>query len=64
LIKETNENKEFKSKIGRECSCTLEIMDKESSLRQIICLGCGTMFKTNKDSNYCLECKEIFYDEP
>ncbi len=68
LINETNGNKEFeqalKSKMSWKCSCSLDTVDKKSSLRQIICKGCGTMFKTNKNSNYCLECKEIFYDEP
>lgn len=45
--------------------CPLSLnKDKKSPLKQIICKGCGTMFKSNYNSNYCLECKEIFYDEP
>jgi hypothetical protein len=66
LIKEKNEDNEqaLKSKMGWKCSLSLDMVNKKSSLRQIICENCGTLFKTNKNSNYCLECKEIFYDEP
>lgn len=71
LIKEKNLDKEqkLKGKIDWKCSCSLymvdkKLVDKKSPLRQIICKGCGTMFNANKNSNYCLECNEIFYDEP
>jgi hypothetical protein len=60
LIKEKNEEKR---KMDWKCSCSLN-NDKKSSLKQVVCKGCGTMFKSNDNSNYCLECKEIFYDEP
>ncbi len=60
MIKEKNEKK---IKNGLKCPFSLK-NDKKSSPKQIICKGCGTMFKSNYNSNYCLECKEIFYDEP
>jgi len=60
LIKEKNEKK---IKNGWKCPFSLN-NDKKSSLKQIMCKGCGAMFKSNNNSNYCLECKEIFYDEP
>ena len=41
----------------------LKKYDKKSSLKQI-CKGCGKLFKNNYNSIYCLECEEIFYDEP
>lgn len=66
LIKEKNRDKEqpLTSKIGWKCPFSLDIVDKNSPTRQIICENCGSLFKTNENSNYCLECKEIFYDEP
>ena len=60
MIKEKNEKK-----IKNSLKCPFSLKnDKKSSLKQIMCKGCGTMFKSNYNSNYCLECKEIFYDEP
>ncbi|ADZ10363.1 hypothetical protein Metbo_2146 [Methanobacterium lacus] len=60
MIKEKNEKK-----IKDDWKCPFSLKnDKKSSLKQIICKGCDTMFKSNYNSNYCLECKEIFYDEP
>ncbi len=60
MIKEKNKEKR---KMDWKCPLSLN-KDKKSPLKQIICKGCGTMFKSNYNSNYCLECKEIFYDEP
>jgi hypothetical protein len=59
LIKEKNEEKRNK---GFKCPFSLK-NDKKSSLK-LICKGCGKLFKNNYNSIYCLECEEIFYDEP
>ncbi len=66
MNKEIAEDKSFQTgrKSGLKCPFSPDMMDKKSSLRQIVCKGCGTMFKTNKNSNYCLECETLFYDEP
>jgi hypothetical protein len=60
LIKEKNEEK---VKTSFKCPFSLK-NDKKSSLTQIICKGCGKIFNNNNNSIYCLECEEIFYDEP
>ena len=48
---------QLKGKMGWKCSCSLDIIDKESSLRSIVCKGCGKVFKTNRDTNYCFKCE-------
>lgn len=48
---------ELKGKMGWKCSCSLDIVDKESSLRQISCKKCGKIFKTNKDTDLCFDCR-------
>lgn len=48
---------ELKGKMGWKCSCSLDIVDKESTLRQISCKKCGKIFKTNKDTDLCFDCR-------
>jgi len=31
---------------------------KKSNLRQVACLGCGLVFWTNRETNYCLDCEK------
>ena len=47
---------QLKGKMGWKCSCSLDIIDKESSLRSVVCKGCGKVFKTNRDTDYCFKC--------
>jgi hypothetical protein len=41
MVKEINEDKAFeqklKDKMGWKCSCSLDIVDKECSLKEIVC---------------------------
>lgn len=59
--KEINEDKAFeqalKGKMGWKCSCSLEIVDKESSLREVACKKCGKIFKTDRDTELCFKCE-------
>lgn len=64
MIKKIVDKTALKDKMGRKYSCSLELIDKKNSPKQIICKGCGTILKSNMSSNYCSKCKEIFYDEP
>jgi hypothetical protein len=66
LIKAKNQDEKqlLTNKIGRNCPFSSDIVNKKSLTKQSICENCGKLFKTNNNSNYCLECKEIFYDEP
>ncbi len=58
----TEEDKAFeqklKGKMGWKCSCSLDIVDKTCSLKQISCKGCGKTFKTNRDTEYCFDCEK------
>ena len=60
MVKEFDEDKAFeqklKGKIGWKCSCSLDIIDKECSLKEIVCKGCGKVFKTNRAAKYCFRC--------
>ncbi|MBP2045126.1 hypothetical protein [Methanobacterium aggregans] len=60
-MKETPEDKAFeqelKGKMGWKCSCSLDIVDKESSLKQVTCKSCGKVFKTNRNTEYCFKCE-------
>lgn len=62
MVKETAEDKAFeqelKGKMGWKCPCSLDIVDKESDLKEIVCKGCGKVFKTNTNSEYCFDCKK------
>lgn len=60
--KELDEDKAFeqalKGKMGWKCSCSLEIVDKKSTLRSVSCKNCGKIFKTNRDTDLCFECEK------
>ena len=62
MAKEIDEDKAFeqalKGKMGWKCSCSLEIIDKESSLHNVQCKSCGKTFKTNKDTDFCFDCEK------
>jgi transcription elongation factor Elf1 len=61
MTKDTEIDKEFeaqlKGKMGWKCSCSLDIIDKESSLRTVTCKNCGKIFKTNRDTKFCFKCE-------
>jgi hypothetical protein len=58
MVKEGDEDKAFeqklKGKMGWKCSCSLDIVDKECSLKQVVCKSCGKVFKTNRDVDIAL----------
>ena len=62
MVKEIDEDKAFeqklKGKMGWKCSCSLDIVDKECSLKEIACKDCGKVFKTNRDVEYCFNCEK------
>ena len=47
---------QLKGKMGWKCSCSLDIIDKESSLRSVTCKKCGKTFKTNRNTEFCFKC--------
>lgn len=49
---------ELKGKMGWKCACSLDIVDKKSSLKQINCKNCGKLFKTNRDTDLCMDCQK------
>ena len=61
MAKDTDIDKEFeaqlKGKMGWKCACSLDIIDKKSSLRSVKCKKCGKVFKTNRNTNYCFKCE-------
>ena len=61
MVKEIDEDKAFeaelKGKMGWKCACALDIVDKKTSLREVRCNRCGKVFKTNKDTNLCFDCR-------
>lgn len=61
MTKDAEIDKEFeaqlKGKMGWKCSCSLDIIDKESSLKSVTCKKCGKIFKTNRDTEYCFKCE-------
>jgi hypothetical protein len=58
--KVSDEDKAFeqalKGKMGWKCSCSLEIVDKKSGLKEVTCKECGKTFKTNRDTDLCFKC--------
>jgi len=62
LTKEIEEDKAFeqalKGKMGWKCSCSLDIIDKESTLKTVQCKNCGKTFKTNKETKLCFDCEK------
>lgn len=61
MTKDADIDKDFeaqlKGKMGWKCSCSLDIVDKESSLRSVKCKGCGKVFKTDRKTDYCFKCE-------
>ncbi len=61
MVKDTDIDKEFeallKGKMGWKCSCSLDIIDKESTLKSVTCKNCGKVFKTNRDTDFCFKCE-------
>ncbi|SCG86631.1 hypothetical protein [Methanobacterium congolense] len=49
---------ELKGKMGWKCACSLDIVDKKSSLRRVTCRGCGKTFKTDRDTELCFDCEK------
>ncbi|MGC9516688.1 MAG: hypothetical protein ACP5C3_03200 [Methanomicrobiales archaeon] len=48
---------QLKGKMGWKCSCSLDIVEKKSVLKEVKCKECGKIFKTNRDSDYCYSCE-------
>jgi hypothetical protein len=61
MNREIDEDKAFeaalKGKMGWKCSCALDIVEKESSLKSVRCKKCGKLFKTNRDTELCFDCE-------
>ena len=62
MAKDNKIDKEFeaqlKGKLGWKCSCSLDIIDKESTLKSVTCKKCGKVFKTNRNTEYCFKCEK------
>lgn len=62
MAKKMDENKAFeqelKGRMGWKCSCSLDIIDKKSSLMEVTCKICGKTFKTNKNRDLCFDCEK------
>lgn len=44
---------------GLGCSCQTGLLEKkESTLKEVKCISCGKIFKTNKETHYCWECEK------
>lgn len=48
----------LKGKMGWKCSCSLEIIDKESTLKTVQCKNCGKTFKANQNAELCFDCEK------
>ncbi|KAF5089181.1 hypothetical protein [Methanobacterium aggregans] len=48
----------LKGKMGWKCACSLDIVDKKSSLRRVTCRNCGKTFKTDRDTELCFDCEK------
>ena len=62
MSKDVEIDKEFeaqlKGKMGWKCPCSLDIIDKESTLKQVNCKKCGKIFKTNRETDLCFNCEK------
>jgi len=47
---------QLKGKMGWKCACSLDVVDKKTELKQVTCKGCGKVFKTNRETEYCFDC--------
>jgi len=60
--KEDDTDKAFeaalKGNMGWKCSCSLDIIDKKSSLIDLHCKKCGKAFKSNVMKDYCFDCEK------
>ncbi len=58
-----DEDKAFEAEIkakysGGTCPCQTGFIEKKkSSLRKVTCKKCGTVFKTNRGTEYCWKCE-------
>lgn len=58
------EDKSFEAKIksmysGSTCACQTGTLEKKkTSLKEVMCKNCGKIFKTNKDTDYCFNCRK------
>jgi hypothetical protein len=44
--------------MGWKCACSLDIVDKKSSLRRVTCRRCGKTFKTDRGTELCFDCEK------
>ncbi len=62
MTDDPNIDKEFeaqlKGKMGWKCACSLDIVDKKSSLKSVTCKKCGKTFKTDRDTELCFKCEK------
>ncbi len=62
MTREIDEDKAFeqelKGRMGWKCACSLDIIDKKSSLHEVTCKNCGKTFKTNKYTDVCFDCEK------
>lgn len=60
MSKEIDEDKAFEAalngKMGWKCSCSLDIVDKKSTLMELRCKSCGKTFKSNVKKDVCFDC--------
>ncbi|MGB9978888.1 hypothetical protein [Methanobacterium sp.] len=49
---------QLKGKMGWKCACSLDIVDKKSSLKKVTCKKCGKTFKTDRDTELCFKCEK------
>ena len=60
--KDDNNDKAFeaalKGNMGWKCSCSLDIVEKKSSLIDLQCKKCGKSFKSNVVKDYCFDCEK------
>jgi hypothetical protein len=62
IVKELKQLSESKTRKG--CACTQGLQDllrayspKKDPLRNVVCAGCGKVFWTNFDREYCFDCE-------
>jgi len=55
----------MKKESSESCACTQKMIDllragssKKSSLKKIVCAGCGKVFWANFDRKYCFDCEQ------
>ena len=52
-------NKESKIMVGIRCQCQDKAVERAGSqLRQVMCRGCGKIFKTNRTTRFCFNCEK------